>query len=96
MTLSLDGSPSFLQVTRTTIKAWMSLNFHQIPSPTTESATQELLKKLMYKVVAFLVSSFLMGSFILAAIKSLMSSNFGKIRPKTADLAALHCLERFT
>ena len=30
-----DGS-SFLQVTRMTIKAWMSLNFGQIPSPTME------------------------------------------------------------
>ena len=31
----LNGSSSFLQVTRTTIKAWMSLNFCQIPSSTT-------------------------------------------------------------
>ena len=32
----LDGSSSFVQVTRTTIKAWMSLKFSQSPSPTTE------------------------------------------------------------
>ena len=40
----LNGSSSFLQVTRTTIKAWMSLNFFQIPSPTTELAALERLK----------------------------------------------------
>ena len=32
----LGGSSSFLSVTRTTTKAWMSLNFGQIPPPTTE------------------------------------------------------------
>ena len=40
----LNGSSSFLQVTRTTIKACMSLNFCQIPSPTTELAALEHLK----------------------------------------------------
>ena len=32
----LDGSSSFLQITRPTIKAWMSLNFGKIPSLTSE------------------------------------------------------------
>ena len=40
----LDLPLSFLQVTRTAIKAWMSLNFCQIPSPTTELAALERLK----------------------------------------------------
>ena len=45
MVLSLlNGSSSLLQVTRTTIKACMSLNFCQIPSPTTELAALERLK----------------------------------------------------
>ena len=39
-----DGSFSFLQVTRITIKAWMSLNFGQIPLPTMELAALEHLK----------------------------------------------------
>ena len=39
-----NGSSSFLQVTRTTIKASMSLNFFQIPSPTTELAALERFK----------------------------------------------------
>ena len=30
----LDGSSSLLMVTRTTIKAWASLNLGKIPSPT--------------------------------------------------------------
>ena len=40
----LNGSSLFLQVTRPTIKACMSLNFCQIPSPTTELAALERLK----------------------------------------------------
>ena len=41
----LDGSSSFLQVRSPTIKAWMSLNFGEIPSPTLELAALERLKK---------------------------------------------------
>ena len=40
----LDGSSSFLQVTRTIIKAWNGLNFGLIPSPSTELAALERLK----------------------------------------------------
>ena len=40
----LDGSSSFLQTIRTTIKAWMSLNFVKIPSPIMELAAHEHLK----------------------------------------------------
>ena len=66
----LYGYLSFLQVTRTTIKAWMSLNFCQIPSPTTELAALEYLKKSMYNVVSTLVHSFFYRiMFILANIK---------------------------
>ena len=39
----LDGSSSFLQITRPTIKAWMGLNFGKIPSLTLElTGTYEL------------------------------------------------------
>ena len=40
----LDGSSSFLQITRATIKAWMALNFGKIPSLTSELATLERQK----------------------------------------------------
>ena len=40
----LNGSSSFLQVTRTTIKAWMTLNFYQIQQLTTELAALECLE----------------------------------------------------
>ena len=40
----LDGSSSFLQVTRQTIKAWMSLNFSKISSLTPELAALERLE----------------------------------------------------
>ena len=39
-----DGSSSFLQVTRTTIIAWMSLNLGQILSPTTGLVAIDCLK----------------------------------------------------
>ena len=37
----LEGSSSFLQGTRPTIKAWMGLNFAKIPSLTSELAALE-------------------------------------------------------
>ena len=40
----LDGSSSFLQITRTIIKAWMDLNFGKIPSLTSELAALERQK----------------------------------------------------
>ena len=40
----LDGTTSFLQITRPTIKAGMSLNFGKIPSLTSELAALEHLK----------------------------------------------------
>ena len=39
-----NGSSSFLQVTRSTIKAWMGLNFGKIPSLTSELAALEHVK----------------------------------------------------
>ena len=39
-----NGSSSFLQVTRSTIKTWMGLNFGMIPSLTLELAALEHLK----------------------------------------------------
>ena len=43
----LIGSSSFLQVTRTTIKAWMSLNLGRIPPLTLELAALERLKNVI-------------------------------------------------
>ena len=40
----LNGSSSCLQAIRTTIKAWMSLNFIKIPLPILELAPLEYLK----------------------------------------------------
>ena len=50
-----EGSYLFLQVTRTTIKAWMSLNFCQIQELTTELAALECLKNqcLHFFLIAF-------------------------------------------
>ena len=56
------GSFSFLQVTRTTIKAWVSSNFGGIPPLTSELAALERLKKSNNKLVSNLAPSFLIGS----------------------------------
>ena len=40
----LNGSSSYLQIRRTTIKGWMSLNFVKITSPIMELAAVEHLK----------------------------------------------------
>ena len=42
--LILDGSFSFLHTIRTTIKAWMSLNFDKIPLLTSDLAALERQK----------------------------------------------------
>ena len=41
----LNGSSLFLQIRKTTIKAWMSLNFVKITSPIMDLAPLNLLKK---------------------------------------------------
>ena len=43
----LNGSSSFLQVTRTTIKAWMSSNLGRIRPLTSELAALERLKNVI-------------------------------------------------
>ena len=40
----LNGSSLYLQIRRTSIKAWLSLNFVKIPSPITELTALEHLK----------------------------------------------------
>ena len=42
--LFLDGSSSFMQKTRPTMKAWMGLNFVKIPLLTSELAALERQK----------------------------------------------------
>ena len=55
----LFGSSSFLQETRTFIKAWMSLNSKQIRPLTTELPALTRLEKSMYNAVNTLAPSFL-------------------------------------
>ena len=96
----LNQSSSFLQVTRTCIKAWMSSNFGQISTPTPELSALARLKILLYNVVSTLEPSFLIGSssylqVTRTSITSRTSSKFGQIGPRTAELAALERLENF-
>ena len=99
----LIGSSSFLQVTRTTIKAWMSSNLGRIPPLTSELAALERLKKrhiilTSYNLVSTLGPSFLIGSssylqVTRTSIISQTSSNFSQILPRTVELAALERLK---
>ena len=99
----LIRSSSFLQVRRTTIKAWMSLNFNQIRPLTLELPALEVLKNqsiIWYNVVNTLAHSFVIGSSSFlqvtkTTIKSLMSLKFGQIQPWTAELAALDRLKKY-
>ena len=95
----LDRSSSFLQITRPTIKARMSLNFGKIPSLTSELAALERQKNLMNNVVTTLAPSFWIGSssFLQVTSKfiiSRMKTKFSRIRPGTSELAALERLEK--
>ena len=88
----LIGSSSFLQVTRTTIKAWMSFNFGRISPLTAELAALEHLKK-TYKLVSTLAPSFLFrsSSFFAGNKGNYIDSDEFKIQPEAwnVELAAL-------
>ena len=77
---------------RTYIKAYMSLNFRQIPSLTTELAALERLKNHCHHIISVDIDPIF---FKLAGNKdmhNIMSSNFGQIGPPTTELAALESL----
>ena len=81
------------------MKAWMSSNFGQIPTPTPELSALYASEKLLYNVVSTLAPSFLIRSFSYlqvtrTSITSRTSSKFGQIGPRTAELAALERLEK--
>ena len=93
----LIGSSSFLQVTRTTIKALVSSNLGRIPPLTSELVALGNLKK---RHIILLAPSFLIGSssylrVTRTSIISRTSLNFSQIRPRTAELAALERLKKF-
>ena len=94
----LIGSFSFLQVKRTCIKAWMILNFGQIPPLTMELSTTERLKIdiILWPLLApsFLIGSSLFLQVMGATIKYRTSFKFGQIRSLTVELPALGCLKK--
>ena len=88
---------------RTCIISWMSSNFSQIWSPTTELAALERRKKIPYtyngknKAITFsrlvLIGSFSYLQVMRTYVKAYMSLNFGQISPLTTELAALERLK---
>ena len=89
--LFLIGSFSYLQVMRTYIKAYMSLNFGQIPPLTAELAALERLKNRCYHVISVDIDSIF---FKLAGNKNMHNiMNEFEFRPdRTTDYRA--ALER--
>ena len=78
----------------------MSLNFGLIRPRTGELPALELLKKSMYNLVSTLAPSVLIGSSSYLQIKrttiiSCVTLNFGQIRPRTVELAALAHMKKF-
>ena len=77
----INGSSLYLQIKRTTIKAWMSLNFVKIPFLIMALSDLEHLK-ILFNIVNSVAPSFLIGSsqslqVTRAAIKSQMGLKFG-------------------
>ena len=87
---------SYLQVTKTCIKARMSLNFRQIPQLTIELTVLEGIK---IDVTTFsrllLIRFFLNLQVMRTCIISWMSLLFGHIGPSTTEFAALERREKF-
>ena len=94
MPLFLVGSSSLLQVTRQTIKAWISLNFGKIPPLTLVLAALERLKNQRIMFSSFLIESYSFLQVTRTPIKSPMGLKFSQIRPWTVELAALEHLEK--
>ena len=89
----LIRSTSFLQVTRTCMKSWISSSFGQIPPPT-QVICPCTSEKLMYNVVNTLAPTFsnLSSSFLQVTRttnKSGQSLNFGQMGPRDAELRPL-------
>ena len=87
----LIGSFSYLQVTMTCMRAWMSSKFGRIRPRTTELVALEYMKKsrrvIMGKTMSshffplFLIGSFLYMQVMRTCIRAWMSLKFGQMRP---------------
>ena len=85
----LNGSSSFLQVKRITIKAWMSLNFCQIQQLTTELAAIGFLKNLCFHFLMVAIDLILFNLQIRRKYITKLYLNFDQIGRHTAEFAAI-------
>ena len=91
--LFLIGSFSYLQVMRTYVKAYMSLNFGQIPPLTTELAALERLKNRCHHVISVDIDPIFIKLAGNKDMHNIMNEfEFGQIGPPTTELAALERL----
>ena len=91
--LFLIGSFSYLQVVRTYIKAYMSLNFGQIPPLTTEKAALECLKNRCHHVISVDIDPIFFKHAGNKDMHNIMNEfEFRPVGPPTTDLAALERL----
>ena len=89
--LFMIGSISYLQVTMTYMRAWMSLKFGQIRLLVPMANDRVIMDK--NGVVTFsrliFIRSFLYLQVIMTCMGARTSSNFGKIRPRASELRPL-------
>ena len=77
---------------RTYIKAYMSLNYGQIPPLTTELAALERLKNRCHHVISVDIDPIFFKLAGNEDMHNIMNENFGQIGPPTSELAALERL----
>ena len=87
----LNGPSSFLQiiVTRTTIKAWMTLNFFQIQQVTPELAALECLKNQCLHFFSIAIGVIFFKLADKEEMHNILDSNFGQIEQQRTELPAL-------
>ena len=94
--LFLIGSFSYLQVMRTCIKAWMSLNLGQIPPLTTELAALERLKNRRHHFFSVAIDPILFKLTGYEDMHNILDEfEFQPDRTSTTELAALERRKKF-
>ena len=93
--LLLIGSISYLQVTMTYMRAWMSLKFGQIRLLVPMGTDRVLMeKRCCHFFLAVFIRSFSNLQAMITCMGALRSSNFCQIRQLNAELAALEHVKK--
>ena len=92
--LFLIGSISYVLVTKTYTRAWLSLKFGQIPLLVPMVTDRVIMEKGVATFSKlFFIQSFLYLQVMMTCMGARRSSKFSQIGPPTAELAVLECLK---